>query len=161
MSDIEHVPASLAVVTQRMTADPLYPDIVTTPDFTVTVRANLDPAIGVVAEGAQPGPAVPADYEHVRNWVHGMIQNIAGALPAGWDIDVVVLRDSFGQRQTDVDPSRPVPAAPPALDRMAAVESAVCESCGMTLRRETADGIWYHVPDCADPRPVKASEDAP
>jgi hypothetical protein len=156
------VPASLAVVAQRMTADPLYPDIVVTPDFTVTVRANLDPAVDVIAEGAAPGPAVETDYDHVRNWVYGMIQNIGGALPAGWYIDVEALRETRGQTLTPtVDPSRPVPKPVLAPDRMAAVEQAECQSCGMTLRRESADGIWYHVPDCADPRPPKTPEDAP
>ncbi len=129
-----------------------------TPDFTITVRANLDSRYGVPAEGAAPGPVQDSDFAHVRNWVHGMILNMAGALPVGWDIDVAVLHDTHGQHDSAIDPRKPVltVAAP---DRFAAVETARCAACGGSLRRENPDDIWYHLIDCADPTPVIEPKD--
>lgn len=70
------------------------------PDFTITVTANVDPEQGMVAEGAKPGQvAAESDFPHVRNWVRGMILQIRGALPPGWDIEVVTLTETGGQRE--------------------------------------------------------------
>ncbi len=80
--------------------DRLTENRVTEPDFTVTVVANLDPSRGPVAEGAMPGPVVESDYPHVRTWVLGMILQIRGALPIGWDITVEVLHETGTQHET-------------------------------------------------------------
>lgn len=123
-------------------------------DFAVTVVANTDPERGVIAEGSLPGrPIEDSDYDHVRAWVRGMLYNLAGALPAGWDLNIDVYAPSELQRDAPtVDPRRAALALVDN-DRMALVQVNQCR-CGMTLRRDRPDGIWYHVPDCADPTPT-------
>lgn len=129
-------------------------------DFKITVVANRDPAHGFVAEGADGHPAEAGDFEHVRAWVQGMLFNLAGGLPAGWDLRIEVTAPAGLQRDApNLDPRRPLLEVV-APDRLAQIEVDDCSTCGGTLRRDRPDGIWYHVPDCADPTPSGRSAHA-
>lgn len=123
------------------------------PDFEITVRANIDPANGLIAEGAAGGPAVVDDFAHVRNWIRGMLYSMEGNLPPGWSLDIVALAETGGQREISGDPRRPS-ALSVVPDRLALIETATCAACDGMLRRDTPDGVWYHVQLCADATPI-------
>lgn len=120
-------------------------------EFELGIIANDDPSLGPVAIGATGGRATDADFGHVRRWMLGMLISMSDQLPPGWRIELKVL-NGLDDTEFRGRPDRPsVPQ--PVHDRHAAVEEAVCSTCGSKLRREGPDAVWYHVPACADPTP--------
>lgn len=128
------------------------------PDFEITVRPlEDDPLAGVVgARGATGELPTDADVAHVRNVIKGQLAMLDGALPIGWELELVVNEPTGSQEVFRGDPRKSVQVVDMGgagiVDRFTQVTTAVCGNCGGGIANQ-GDGVWYHLQPCADPSP--------
>lgn len=108
------------------------------------------------AEGAAGSEVTDADRAHARNFVKGLLSQIDAGLPVGWSVHITELAETSNQTIFTGNPrkTQPAPELPP--DRLARIQTAICDSCGGSLVSQ-GDDVWVHEQICIEPEPREGS----